>query len=338
MAKNCAVVVDADMLEHADGNDPVVLAVFLAVIAQVKAHAVGQSRRGGTARRHLVLLDREGEPGYVGAAFAGKIERQTAPARADVEHLLPRADQQLCRDMALLIELRGIEILDPIVKIGAGILTVLVEKKLVQLVRQIVVVRYILPGARERVVLMNPPPQSERTVQQLRQHSLRHGLEIEDEQVDQIVEAAFLDRQRPIHKGFGQIETRSDDELPVQRRVVKPNGDARTRRRRDGVGPSAGVGYAEPANGDDSLEKTREQHRDETEEGTDIATIHEKKWQSKRKTFTAPIMRSQPVAAAAGGGATRRLRVRPRPRQPCAAGRCRAPASPPLRPIARHWR
>jgi len=51
------------------------------------------------------------------------------------------------------------------------------------------------------------------------------------------------------------------------------------------MGPSAGVGDAEPANGDDSLEKTREQHRDETEEGTD--TPLSMKWQSKRKTFTA---------------------------------------------------
>ncbi len=71
----------------------------------------------------------------------------------------------------------------------------------------------------------------------------------------------------------------------MQCRVVKPDGHARPRRRRNVMGPAVGIGEAEPADGDDSLEKTREQHRDETEERTDLSLSM--KWQSKRKTFTA---------------------------------------------------
>jgi hypothetical protein len=46
------------------------------------------------------------------------------------------------------------------------------------------------------------------------------------EQVDQVIKAAFLDRQRPIHISLGQEEPRPDEELPVQCRVVQPDCDA----------------------------------------------------------------------------------------------------------------
>ena len=154
LGEKVTVVVDPDMLEHADRDDPVVLAAFLAVVAQVKMDAVGEPGRGGPARRRLVLFDRKGEPGHLGAALAGEVERQPAPARADVEHPLPGSDHQLGRDVALLVELRLIEVVELIVKVGAGILAVLVEKQLIELVRQIIVVRHVLPGAGHRVILV----------------------------------------------------------------------------------------------------------------------------------------------------------------------------------------
>jgi len=71
----------------------------------------------------------------------------------------------------------------------------------------------------------------------------------------------------------------------MQCRVVKPDGHAQPGCPRYVMEASGGVGDAEPANGNDSLEKTREQHRDETEYEPDLSLSM--KWQSKRKTFTA---------------------------------------------------
>ena len=75
-----AVMVDADMLEHADRDDAVILSGLLAVVAQMKPDPVGEPGGGGAPRRDLVLLDRQRQPGDVDAAFAGEIEREAAPA------------------------------------------------------------------------------------------------------------------------------------------------------------------------------------------------------------------------------------------------------------------
>jgi len=45
LAEKHWVLVDPDMLEHADRDDAVVAAPLLAVIAQVKAHPLAEARR-----------------------------------------------------------------------------------------------------------------------------------------------------------------------------------------------------------------------------------------------------------------------------------------------------
>src|SRR5882762_1827746 len=87
------VVVDPHMLEHTDRDDPVVLSLFLAVIAKMKSDPVCKSRRRRTALGNLMLLFRQGQPGDLDAAFSGDKQCQTTPATADVEHLLSRAQQ-----------------------------------------------------------------------------------------------------------------------------------------------------------------------------------------------------------------------------------------------------
>ena len=150
-----AVLIDADMLEHANRDDAVILAAFLAIVAQMKVHAVGEAGRSGAALRHFELFLRQGQSGHLGAAFAGEIECEPAPARADVEHLLPRAQQQLGRDMPLLVGLRCLEVVLRRLEIGAGILAVAVEEQFVELVGQIVMVLDVAPRAVNRVVLMD---------------------------------------------------------------------------------------------------------------------------------------------------------------------------------------
>ena len=104
------VVIDSDMLEHADRDDSVIAPVLLAVVAQVEPDAIGEPRGRGEARRHLMLLDGEGETGHVGAALDCQVKSKTAPARADIKHPLAWANQQLCRNMPFLVELRRVEV------------------------------------------------------------------------------------------------------------------------------------------------------------------------------------------------------------------------------------
>src|SRR6516164_5574661 len=125
------VMIDSDMFEHADRNDSVITPEFLAVITQVESDAIRKPRRRGAARRRGALLGRECQTSHVGAAFGREEERETAPARADVEHPLSGADQQLGRNMSLLMELGGVEVVAAIIEVGTGILTVLVEEQFV---------------------------------------------------------------------------------------------------------------------------------------------------------------------------------------------------------------
>ena len=204
-----------------------------------------------------MLLDRQGEAGHVGAALAGEIERQPAPAATDVEHLLPRLDHQLGRDVPFFVVLRLFEIFVFAAEIGAGILPVAVEKEVVELIGQIVMVGDVLPGAGQRVELMDAAQKLVRPVEQPRQHALGHGLDVELQQVDQVVKAALLDRQAAVDISLRQIEPRPDDQLAVQGPVVQ--ADRRTRPGRSGeiMGGAAGVDDAQPTLGDDPLEQTR---------------------------------------------------------------------------------
>ena len=66
-----------------------------------------------------------------------------------------------------------------------------------------------------------------------RQRVVQRGV-VGDEHVDEVVEAAFLDRQRPVHIGFRHAEARAEQQLAVQRpsrRRIAAAGPGRPRRR-----------------------------------------------------------------------------------------------------------
>ena len=134
------------MLEHADRDDVVELAVDLAVVLQPELDPVGEPGGLGAGGRDPELLLAERDAGDPGAADAREIEREAAPAAADVEHAGAGADQQLRREQPLLGELglgeADLRPLEP----GAGILHVVVEEEAVEALVEVVVVRDV--GAR----------------------------------------------------------------------------------------------------------------------------------------------------------------------------------------------
>ena len=85
-AEELGIVPDADVLEHADRDDPVEPAAERAVIAQLEADAVGETGTRCALPADLELLPRQRDPYDLAGARLGQIEPEAAPARADVEH------------------------------------------------------------------------------------------------------------------------------------------------------------------------------------------------------------------------------------------------------------
>jgi hypothetical protein len=82
----------------------------------------------------------------------GEIEAEPAPARADVEHALSRLDGELGGKVALLGELRLLEI-GALGEVAARILPVGIEEEVVDGPVDVVVVRNVAPRPSGRVEL-----------------------------------------------------------------------------------------------------------------------------------------------------------------------------------------
>lgn len=95
---------------------------------------------------YTLLLGAERDARYPGAADLREVERETAPAAADVENARTRPHEQLCRDQPLLGQLRLVKGQVGARKIGAGILHVFVEEETVEPLVEIVVVGHVEPG------------------------------------------------------------------------------------------------------------------------------------------------------------------------------------------------
>ena len=87
-----AVVVDADMLEHADRDDAVEALREVAVVPDLEMNAVFQPFRAGAFGGDRVLFGRQRDAEHVGLEALGEIEPEPAPAGADVEHVLAGLD------------------------------------------------------------------------------------------------------------------------------------------------------------------------------------------------------------------------------------------------------
>ena len=64
----------------------------------------------GALSRVLELLLGQGDPGHLDARRVGQVHAEAAPAGADVEHPVVGREQELCRDVALFVLLRLVEI------------------------------------------------------------------------------------------------------------------------------------------------------------------------------------------------------------------------------------
>ena len=145
------------MLEHADRDDAVEVAGDLAIVLELEVHRAGEAFLGGALLRDLELLGAERDAGHVAVGRLGEIEPEPAPARADVEHALAGLDGELGRDVALLGELRRIEVVVLGLEVAAGILPVAIEEQVVDGAIDVVVVGHVAPRAARRIELQHAP-------------------------------------------------------------------------------------------------------------------------------------------------------------------------------------
>src|SRR5215468_11968625 len=142
------------MLEHTHRDDAVVPPALLPIVQELEAQPVGDAALKGAATGHRMLLLGEGDSGDVDAELLAEEKPQAPPARADVEHALAGLEQHLGRDVPLLVELGLLERLIARLEIGAGILAVAVEEKVVKLVLEVVVMRHVALCGANRIVLL----------------------------------------------------------------------------------------------------------------------------------------------------------------------------------------
>ncbi len=99
LAEEFRVMLDPDMLEHADRDDPVEALRHLAVILQAELDLAFEPGILGALLGNLELLLGERHPDHLHAGGLGEIDGQSAPAAADIEHHLARLQQQLRGDV-----------------------------------------------------------------------------------------------------------------------------------------------------------------------------------------------------------------------------------------------
>ena len=147
LAEERVVMIDADMLEHADRDDAVERSVDVAIVLQIEPGLVAQPLFRRALVGDVVLLLRQRDAGHVGAGHFGEIEPKPAPAAADIEHALSGLQQQLGGEVPLLGELGVVERLVGVFEIGAAVLPVGVEEQRIEPSVEIVVMRDILARA-----------------------------------------------------------------------------------------------------------------------------------------------------------------------------------------------
>src|SRR5690606_26938698 len=170
---------DTDVLEHADRNNAVELRRKLAIVLQRERDAALEACRFGALNGQRELLLRERDTHHFDVGDPSEIARKPAPARADVEHLHAGLQVELGRYEPALVDLRRFERFALVAEIGAGVEELLVEKKLVEGIAEIIVVRDVLLRLADRVRLLKALQASRNSAQHL-----LHGLRAEREAVD----------------------------------------------------------------------------------------------------------------------------------------------------------
>ena len=139
----------ADRLDHLDRRDLRVAAAMQPVVLLDDLDQMLEARRANPFARQLRLGGRDRQAGHAGAVLARRREGERAPAAADLEQVVVRAEVELLADAAELAALRVGERLVGLVEDGARVRHRLVEHQLEEIVAEVVVVPNVPAGAQQ---------------------------------------------------------------------------------------------------------------------------------------------------------------------------------------------
>ena len=133
---------DADMFEHADGGDLVetILALDQRVVAKLDGDAILEAEAFHFFLGVGDLLLRQRHAKRFDAIVLCRVTRQRAPAAAHIENGIARFQAKFAADHVELLQLHTIEIVAPVMEVGAGVDHLLVEPELIERVGDIVVI------------------------------------------------------------------------------------------------------------------------------------------------------------------------------------------------------
>ena len=284
------MLTDADVLDHADRGDRVErLARDLAVVHDADVDLVGHARRGGALARELRLRLAQRDPGDVHAVLARGVQRERAPAAADVEHPLARLQRELRADEVELGPLRLLQRRRAARPDRARVRHRLVEEQREVLVGEVVVVRDRALVAQDRVALALRA--------QLHRRHLRHA-----------AQRARLDRGQRDLAAWSRLSIGGGDQLRDQRERRVDVVD---------VDPAAHVGAAEAELARRAQHVAERLRRGDPERRAAVAV-------GRRQRRAVPqLERERAVRAAPRASAVRGARrVTSRAWRPGARGRC----------------
>ncbi len=141
----------ADMLEHADRHDAIILPPGFTIVAQFEPYLLVQIRSLGPRHGDRHLLGRQRNARHLCLGFARQMHRHATPAAADIQHTHAGRQIQLVGNMLLLRRLRLLQTHVRPSEIGTRILHVLVQEQPIQTLRQVVMVRHMLTRRLERM-------------------------------------------------------------------------------------------------------------------------------------------------------------------------------------------
>src|SRR5262245_24683935 len=104
----------------------------------------------------------QGNTGHSRAAYLGKVQRQTAPAAANVENGLIDAENKLCSKMTFLGKLGIIQCLRIILEICATVLTIGIQEQRIKAIIEIVMMRHIPSREQAEIQLTQTPTNKSR--------------------------------------------------------------------------------------------------------------------------------------------------------------------------------
>jgi hypothetical protein len=126
-------------------------ALYEAIVALEDLDALAEARPPHTFSRQLGLPAGEGHPRHARSALRGRVERETAPAAADLEHVVVRPDAELLAEPPVLRLLGIRQRLAGMLEVRARVGQRLVEEEPEELVAEVVVVMDVLAGPAQAV-------------------------------------------------------------------------------------------------------------------------------------------------------------------------------------------